>query len=286
MLSVTEHRGVRSLLLGTGTQTQIAITASGETMPFLFEEWTQSVAACAFAWLAAGDWHDFSPCALLLGGGGAVLARVLRLRIPVHIVEIEPEVLQVAQSHFDLVLNDTCTAEVLDAVAFVEREARQQARREELQTEQACNEHEHFGSPHAPVQRFSIAIVDCFTADGVASVVTDATSSLFRRLSEIIAPAGLLIVNLHAAHMPAHEPAHEPAERAVMSHIATHFACVYALASRSCRNVIALCHQGDKRCSDEWRAMLEAAWSDGVGTVCPDLSAERIVEQLECVFPP
>ena len=98
LLSIVEHLGIRSLLLGTSIQSQAAVSGSGEVLHTLVEEWTQLIVTAAFAWVGRED-RTRAQSTLLVGGGGGVIARALHQRLSVHIVELEPEVLAASQRY-------------------------------------------------------------------------------------------------------------------------------------------------------------------------------------------
>jgi len=263
IIAVTEGNGTRSLLLGTMSQTEAAINASGQCALPLIEEWVQLSVLAALAWMPPAC------SALLVGlGGGVIVHALLQLSdARVHCIELEPEVLDVAQNHFGLRLDERCSVTIADAVTCL-----------------AEAEHE---------ARYDVAIVDCFTGDGLAPCIAE--GGLLPHLARCLSVGGLAILNLHAYHRAAGsedrrggkwDAADVPLER-----LCAHFDEVWALRARSSRNVIALClrgaclstgGRGAERPAHEWRRLVGAALPRAA-EACPDVSLEHFIRQLEYV---
>ena len=254
LLSVTEAQGIRQLHLGTTVQSEVCVSNAGELETALVEEWTQLIVALAYGWVAERrEIAAEGRRALLLGCGGGVIARALLPLLAVHIVELEPEVFEAAQSHFGLKLGERCTSDVGCAVAWLERQVPLAAR------------------------AFEIVIVDCFTADGLAGGVAD--GSMLARLADVVGDGGLCVVNLHTCPGKSLEERTEAdweGARCAMSRLRARFACVYALPARSCQNVLAVCHQGATRSPTCWQALVEAGLRHGAAAACPDIRSTAI----------
>ena len=135
-------------------------------------------------------------------------------------------------------------------------------------------------SPSDDRRRFDVVVVDCFTPDGVAPGVAD--GSMLSNMSKVLREGGLCIVNLHTAPGKAPHERNEAAAGRAMDSLAQSFSCVHRLEARSCRNVLALCHQGTPPAADEWHRMVKAVLEQGPET-CPDITADDFVAQLQCV---
>ena len=255
LLSVTESQGIRQLHLGTTVQSEVAVSNAGELETALVEEWTQLIVAVVHGWLA--EHREIAAegrRALMLGCGGGVIARALLPLLAVHIVELEPEVLEAAESYFGLALGERCTSEIGDAVAWLEH---------------------HTRGPH---QAFGVVIVDCFTADGLAGGVAD--GSMLARLADVVGDDGLCIVNLHTCPgkpLEARSESDWESARRAMSQLRARFACVYALPARSCQNVLAVCHQGAARSPAGWQALVDAGLHHhGAAAACTDIRSTTV----------
>jgi spermidine synthase len=214
------------------------------------EEWTALIHVAADAWLNGAHSDRRSQHALCLGLGGGVIVRsllALNPQLMLHCVELEREVLEVAQSWFGLILNERCSASVDDATHHLQRA----------------------GSSPADV-----LIVDCFSADGLDAAV--ASGELARHVTARLAPAGLVAINTTwgidgtARGETAHRLAHRLAA-------AVHGLCVYLLHASTCRNIIVCAHRGGRHLSEaEWRAMLAPALLRAA-SVCPQVALDGCV---------
>ena len=265
LLSVTEGRGVRMLHLGASTQSEVGVDKFGHLRFELVEEWTQAMVACTYSWSALQTQTHVEdrllPNVLMVGGGGGIIARALLSKLHVHIVELEPVVLEVAQTHFGLHLGTQCSATFGDGATFLAQRAD--------------------AVRAGTASRFGIVLIDCFTPDGVAPCVAD--GSICAPLADCVAPDGLAIVNLHrTAGTSSEDPSDEAwaAPHTVMSRLRERFDTVMSLSARTSRNVLALCHQGEPRSIDAWCAAVDAGLGLGAAAACPDVTGESLRERL------
>ena len=255
LLTVVEGEGTRALCLGTMSQTEAHVDSNGEVMLVpLVEEWVQCVVVISLAWLC-----DEAGSVLHCGVGGGIIPRALHEHTlsRSQCIELEPEVLAAAQSHFGLpAQNDRFTASVGDAVACLGLLARGNA------------------GPNGEPRRFDVIIVDCFTADGLAPAVAD--GEILPHLSACLRPSGVCLLNLFAPPTAAETIEEMP----VIVELCKCFGAVYTLKVRSSQNVIAICHHGPPRDGTAWAAHLAPADARAV-SLCPDVTSERDLPSLD-----
>ena len=250
LLTVVEGHGTRALCLGTMSKTEAAVDSTGQVVLVpLVEEWVQCVVLISLAWL----WGE-ARSVLHCGIGGGIIPRVLHelTSATSHCLEIEPEVLAAAQTHFGLQLDGRCTAGVADAAAHLSHRARGiQCAPEDGQS-----------------QRLDVIIVDCFTANGLAPAV--AGGELFPHLASCLCEDGVCLLN-HFAPSAAAERAETST---LMAQLCECFDAVYSLQVRSSQNVIAVCHHGPPRDAAAWAAQL-APTLERAASLCPDVTTRQ-----------
>ena len=180
---------------------------------------------------------------LLIGVGGGSIANVLLSALPadstLHLVELEPEVLQAAVDFFGVqMVAPRCTGEAADGAAIMRDHAAK------------CRSARAMGGS---VPGYDVLILDAFTKDGLAAstqqkaTLDDAAARLSDR--------GLLIVNLHTGDES--DPDYVVA-RGVLRSLAVRFDAVYSVLCSTTLNLIAVCHQGPFLDADDWEGRLKA----------------------------
>ena len=267
-LTVTECGGRRWLSLGDTVQSIALVDGDWRAMLTHAEEWTQLITVFADAWLrrraAMGAGSVSEPSALLLGVGGAVIARsllALHASLSLHCVELEPEFLDASQRHFELRLDDRCSASVLDAALFVKGCVSQGT---------SVGDGKEMGGIAAGGRQWDVVVVDCFTEAGLAPSVAD--GQLLRHLAACLGPGGLCLINTTWS------TERGATAREVAAALTSHFGAVYLLEASTCRNVVVLCHQGSTLDAAQWRRILETALPT---SMCPDVSIAGCLQHLE-----
>ena len=276
VLTVMQRGDRRWLSLGDTIQSIALVGEDGRATLTHAEEWTQLITVCADAWLrrsadagasasgpAAGS---AAPCALLLGLGGAVIARslhALHSSLSLHAVELEPEVLDASLGFFELRLDERCSASVADAALFVKEHASHDAGEDVGKGVRLST---------AAREKWDVIVVDCFTEMGLAPSVAD--GRLLRHLAGCLAPGGLCLINTTWS------TERGATAREVAARLSAHFDAVYLLEAGACRNVIVLCHQGGALDAAQWGWMFERVLP---ASMCPDASVAGCLRRLECV---
>jgi hypothetical protein len=231
-------RALRSISLDGHTQSEVIVDKkTGELLPAQPLELVQVMSMLTMAWIE-GDAHGKRPTeapkVLLIGVGGGSIGIVLSAAMPpagnIHMIELEPEVLQAAVDFFGLELVEgRCTGVAGDGIAHLKSHAA------------ACQEQ--------PEEGYEVLMLDAFTSEGLCpstqqgSTLDDARACLSSR--------GLLILNLHTGDES--DPDYKVARRVLRS-LCERFDCVYTLVCHTTMNLMALCHDGELIDADTWES--------------------------------
>ena len=256
-LSVREQAGVRALYLGDTVQTEAWVFARHGGAIELAQPWelVQLMLVLVLAWLEATPARSR---VLVVGLGGGSLPHALAafgVDVRVHSIELEEEMLDAATRWFGLVLTERCTAEVAEAGAWLRG---------------------------APGGAWDVIVLDVFTAAGLADCVADGGG--LRESARVVAEGGLVIVDLHTAHGEgADDDADRQAAGRVLRTLCTLFGHVYRFELTQTDNVLALCHNGDRRLDGAaWQTAMFGAWARAA-EACPGLDLRGALERLERV---
>lgn len=207
---------------------------------------------------------------LLIGVGGGSIANVLLGSLPpearLHLVELEPEVLQAAVDFFGVnMVAPRCTGEAADGATVMRT------------TAERCRAARAVGEEEVPC--YDVLLLDAFTKDGLAestqqkSTLDDAAACLSER--------GLLVVNLHTGDEA--DPDFKVA-RKVLRSLAVRFDAVYSVLCSSTLNLIALCHQGELIDADQWETRLrDVLRQPEVAAACSDFNLDVTLSRFDFV---
>ena len=179
---------------------------------------------------------------LLIGVGGGSIANVLAdlpTESKLHLVELEPEVLQAAVDFFGVPMG---------RCALHWRGCRWRGGHEG-----ACGQVPHGRATGGDVPGYDVLLLDAFTKDGLAESTRQ--KSTLDDAAACLSDNGLLVVNLHTGDED--DPDYVVA-RNVLRSLAVRFDSVYSVLCSTTLNLIALCHQGDFLDADEWESKLAA----------------------------
>lgn len=261
--------GLRTLYLDKHTQSEIRVVGKDEGKEIFDKveplELVQIMSVVTLGWLDGNT----APKVLLIGVGGGSMANVLLAGFPaearLHLVELEPEVLQAAVDFFGvpMSIDPRCTGEAADGAAIMREHAAK------CRTARATGD-----SPPG----YDVLILDAFTKDGLAESTRQ--KATLDDAAACLADGGLLVVNLHTGD--ADDPDYIVA-KAILRSLAVRFEAVYSALCSTTLNLIALCHQGDFLDADEWESKLSKVLArPEISSRC-NLDLSRTLERLDFV---
>ena len=266
--------GLRSLFLDKHTQSEIKVTRKDDDTEVLAKleplELVQVMSVVTLAWLGGGTSGTVvkTPSVLLIGVGGGSIANVLLAAMPegarLHLVELEPEVLQAAVDFFGVqMVAPRCTGEAADGAAIMREHAAK------------CRTARATGGV-AP--GYDVLLLDAFTKDGLAESTRQ--KQTLDDAAACLSDAGMLIVNLHTGD--ADDPDYKVA-RSVLRSLAVRFDSVYSILCSTTLNLIAVCHQGDFLDADGWEARMRSQLKRPEVAAACNLNLEKTLERLDFV---
>lgn len=267
--------GLRTLYLDKHTQSEIRVVGKDDGKDLFAKveplELVQIMSIVTLGWIDGikAKAPGTVPNVLLIGVGGGSIANVLLADLPteskLHLVELEPEVLQAAVDFFGVPMgiDARCTGEAADGAAVMREHAAK------CRTARATG---------GDVPGYDVLLLDAFTKDGLAESTRQ--KSTLDDAAACLSDNGLLVVNLHTGDED--DPDYVVA-RNVLRSLAVRFDSVYSVLCSTTLNLIALCHQGDFLDADEWESKLAAVLArPSVSGRC-NLDLGRTLERLDFV---